>query len=63
MRGIISFAFFAAIMIPMAIWMVIVFKNELEIRDKVTGGYGLVPVTCLVVILVIMPTVAFFLRF
>ncbi len=63
MRAAFSLGLFILLMVIVAMALLIVARNELETKDKVTGGYGLLAVFGFMVVFLVMPVFAYFIRF
>lgn len=59
MAKLISILILGAITIPAAIGLLILFRNELEIKEKVTGGYGIPVIFGFLLVFIVMPIIIF----
>lgn len=59
MAKLISILILGAVAIPAAVGLLILFRNELEIKDKVTGGYGIPVIFAFLLVFIVMPIVIF----
>lgn len=63
MRDFLSFALLIALVAPAAVGLLIMLKNELDIKQNVSGGYGILVIAGFFIVFVIMPVFAYFVRF
>lgn len=63
MREALSFGLFVCLMIPVAGMLFIVARNELEGKQRVTGGLGMLTVFGFIIVFFVMPVFAYFVRF
>lgn len=59
MAKLISILILASVCGPAAVGIFILFRNELEIKEKVTGGYGMPVIFGFILVFVVMPIIIF----
>lgn len=59
MANVISMLLLAAVTIPVGVLLFILFRNELEIKERVTGGLGMPVIYGMLLVFVVMPIVVF----